>query len=266
MGEYLAGLRITNTNNALSDALVLNESVTGVSQADADALFIDGTGGTRDKHVEGYELSVTASITSNWSITARLAYTDGVALNSYPDQIEWLTDPNGRLGGYGGLSYYENPAWASLPMGSGSSTIASYIADFKDDLQASVLSDGITLPKNIPWKSNFFTRYTFSDGRLKGLYIGGGVRYQDKPDLGYGFGPGGELTRLFGTSYLNAEALVGYSFKHVLGFERFSLQLNVKNLLDDDSYLVTRRNTDGEIAAVTYPRARLWRLTANFEF
>lgn len=261
---YVAGLRLTNYNDALRGALV---SAGVLTQAQSDAMFIDGTGGVSDQHVEGYEFSVTANITRNWRLTARYAFTDGYTTNSFPDQKEFLTDPNRRLGGFGGLSFYENPAWANLPLSaSNSTTIAQYISDYKDLLATSTSPDGVTLPKNVRHKANLLTRYTFSDGPVKGLYVGGAVRYAGATDLGFGTDTSGNIIRLIGDPKVNLDGFLGYTFQKFWGLQRLSFQLNVKNVLNNTDYIITRRNSNGTIRDVVYPQPRLWRVTANYSF
>lgn len=266
---YLSGFNLTNINSALWDAAVFNEEITGVTQAQADANFFSGTGGTSDQHVEGYEFSMTANLTSNWRMLFNYSYTDGFQTNTFPDQVEYRDgDVNGRLGGFGGLTFFENPAWAALPLAEeGADTIGEFIQDFKDDLAEDLAVDGVALAKNRPYKANVFTRYSFEEGKLKGAFVGGGVKYQDATDLGVGFDANGSPFAMQGTSFTTADFLLGYTFKELFGLERVSFQLNVTNLFDFSDYIITGRNAStGEITKVVYLRPQVFSLTTRFSF
>lgn len=260
---------LTNTTNTLLNALVLRGALT---QPQADAMEISGTGGTFDQHVEGYEFSLTYNPTRNWRFRGSYSYTDGYRANSYPEMVEYLTDPSGRLGGFGGLSFFENPAFANyLLSDSGANaakTVAEFIDEFKNQLSAAQRLDGVALSKNVPHKANFFTRYSFSEGRLKGLFVGGGVKYQSAVDLGVFRQANGDPVRMSGDSRWTADALLGYSFRKIFGLKRVSVQLNITNVFNDDDPIIIRRFDTPPFAvrAVTYERPRQWRLTTNFGF
>jgi outer membrane receptor protein involved in Fe transport len=248
---------------------VSSSSVTGLTREQADKMRILGTGAIIDQHVEGYEFSLTFNLARNWRLVAHYSYTDGYQTNSFPDQREYRDgDPDGRLGGFGGLQFFEKEAWANLPLVSASSsTMGEYIADFKSDLAADLAIDGVTLSKVRPHKANLFTRYAFDQGPLKALSVGAGLRYQDAEQLGIGRDAAGNPVPLYGTSYFLADLMVGYSFRKFLGINRVSLQLNVTNLLDNSDYLVTQRDaTTGAILRITYLQPRMWKLGANLEF
>lgn len=257
---------LTNINSDLWDALVTHTAVTGITQADADANFIQGTGGTFDQTIEGYEFSLTANVTKSWSITARYAYNEGFRSNSWPDQRLYIEgDANGKFHGREALPFFENPAWANLLMDSGE-TIGAYVADFKDDVAVEVALDGVALAKSIPHSANLFTRYAFREGWLKGFVIGGGVRYQSATDLGMGLDVNGDFVRLEGNSRFESDLMLSYKFRKLFGLNNVSVQLNVKNALDNEDPRVNRKLADGTIRNITYWRPREWRLSTNFSF
>jgi iron complex outermembrane recepter protein len=267
---YRSGYNLTNINNNLLNAVVSNQAVTGVTQAQADAMYISGTGGIVDQHVEGYEFSVTANLTSNWRLRAGYSYTDGYQTNSYPDQREYLEgDPNGRLGGFGGLTFFENPAWANLPLAGATSgnTIGTYIRDFKEDMAEEFAVDGVALARNRPHKASLFTNYSFSEGVLKGLLVGGGARYQSAAQLGIGFDANGTPFALKGNEYWTGTAMLGYTFRQLGRLKRVRVQLNVDNLFDFSDYIITARNPSTmAITKINYLAPRSAKLSASFSF
>jgi outer membrane receptor protein involved in Fe transport len=102
---------------------------------------------------------------------------------------------------------------------------------------------------------------------LKGLRVGGGYRHQSKLPIGQY--PDKSLQ--YGPSWWDTSAMAGYRFaKSPLPWlKRFSLQLNVNNLFNEDDAYVTRRiqGTEPEIVRRLKVREpRTWRLTASFDF
>ncbi len=266
---YVAGYNLQDTQDALLNALVSATATTGLTRDQADKMRILGTGGIMDQHVEGYEFSVTLNVTRNWRLIAHYSHTDGYQTNSYPDQREYVAgDPAGRLGGNGGLTYFEKPQYAALPLVSAtSSTVAEYIANFKRTLAEDLAVDGVALGKNRPNKASVFTRYSFESGPLKSLALGGGARFQDREQLGVGKNAAGQPIPLNGTNYVMADFMASYGFKRLLGLQRVTFQLNINNVLAFDDYLVTARNpTTGTPTRISFMQPRTWRVSANFEF
>lgn len=72
-----------------------------------------------------------------------------------------------------------------------------------------------------------FARYSFRAGRLKGFYVGGGVRYRSPEVRRY---VGDVLDENDG--YFLVNGLLGYRWR--AGRKEFRVAVNVNNLLDDD--------------------------------
>jgi outer membrane receptor protein involved in Fe transport len=125
---------------------------------------------------------------------------------------------------------------------------------------------GLTLSGNRKYKMNLYTSYSFSDGALKGLRVGGGYRHQSKIPIGQY--PNKSLQ--YGPSWWDSNAMVGYRFAHspLPWLKRVSLQLNVNNLLnEDDAYVLRRTQTSPEVVRrLRIREPRTWRLMATFDF
>ena len=128
------------------------------------------------------------------------------------------------------------------------------------------LSGGLA-PGQRQQKWNVFTNYTFDEGPLKNFRLGGGARYtggriwpQANPTLGM---------QEF-NSWLFFDAVVGWQKR----FDRYTLdlQLNVKNLFDEDELSITRlddvQRADGGFnpSRFVLPYRRDIRLRASFRF
>jgi outer membrane receptor for monomeric catechols len=110
---------------------------------------------------------------------------------------------------------------------------------------------------------NLFTAYTFSEGMLKGLKIGGGYLHQSK--LPVGLTPEGELR--YGNSYWDTNAMIGYRFADVPWLKRLQVQLNVSNVFDEaDPYIYRYQSNTTVIRQLRVREPRTWKLSASFEF
>lgn len=238
----------TAVNNRILDALIGQGLI---SVADADARRTNTTGATFDREVDGYEASITSNLSKGWSLSLNYSYSDGIESNVGPEVKTW---------------YEQNkPFFQSfdqdITVGNGN-TIAQELVSFEAEIAAATATEGTGIRGNRKHKFNVFTRYAFSGGRLKGLFIGGGYRYQGKGLVQRT--PDDELP--YGNSYGIADAVIGYRLPEIGWLKNGSLQLNVSNLLDFDDPLITRRDPDGSIDRWAVVAPRSWRFSANFGF
>lgn len=126
-----------------------------------------------------------------------------------------------------------------------------------------------------PYKANVSGRYSFTEGRLKGTFLGGGARWQSEPKLGRKLiGRTAEGQRILGdTLYgpvdFKMDAFVGYRRKlSVLKRNsEFTLQLNVTNFTNEDEVMPLRYNPTGSgYLRVLLYEPRKFRLTAGVTF
>ncbi len=122
-----------------------------------------------------------------------------------------------------------------------------------------------TIPEGVPnagytkVRGNLFTRYTFSQGPFKGLYVGGGANYREPTFRGNGrLVQNGPLVELWSPSYYVISLLAGYQTKILNRPTTFSV--NVSNLFDQD-YYVSATTTSGSWGA---PRS--FRMTVITDF
>ncbi len=121
--------------------------------------------------------------------------------------------------------------------------------------------------------ANLTTAYDFKEGGLKGFTFGGSVRWRGEAAIGYSQLPGGsgalDATR---PHWNNSTEWFGAFVKYRLKLPndmRMSLQLNIDNLLDDETPnpLVTRE-VNGQQATNRWllPEGRSFALSAKFDF
>jgi outer membrane receptor for ferric coprogen and ferric-rhodotorulic acid len=123
----------------------------------------------------------------------------------------------------------------------------------------------LTFPEGVPnagytkTRANLFTRYEFTTGRLKGLYVGGGANWRQPTFRGNGaVVQGGPVVSLWSPAYTVASALAGYRAKV---FDRpTTFAVNVDNVFNKDYYL-SATTTTGSWGT---PRSLRFTLTTDF--
>jgi outer membrane receptor protein involved in Fe transport len=245
---------VVDANVRIMDAL---RTAGRISQAERDTRVLTGSQGLFDHKSEGLELQVTANATKAWRFQGNYSYTDAVEENLFPEWRAWHEQNLRFLAGV-------NPAGVVT---SAARTIAQEI-DFYlttgSGLQEFIENDGGTKRGTRRHKANFFTRYTFASGWLRGAYLGAGANYQSK--LFTGLDPA--KREVWSPSYWRADAMAGYAVRGLPRNRRLSFQLNVYNLFNDRDALVVRYSweTGGQRAFRTVPQPPTeWRLTGNIE-
>ena len=222
---------------------------------------------TRDQDSKGWELELTANPTDSWRLTFNASRssnaTAGLATNiqAYIDKHastweQWRSTPydTGRSPGF-----------------LGSNTVGDLIDGLDRIVAVIKAGEGLTEVNIRPWNANLFTAYSFKDGSLGGLTLGGGLNYRGDQILGIAPASlANPQARVFkGGDYFLANAMLAYSFQ--LGQSAdVRLQLNVENLLqnDDMQVLASQYNpaTDSIIPFNHYLDPRSYSLSATFSF
>ncbi|WP_414662404.1 TonB-dependent siderophore receptor [Horticoccus sp. 23ND18S-11] len=179
---------------------------------------------------KGYELEIIANLTRNWRLM----------LNGATNKV--VTEDRAPL-------------------------LKSYQTEAKDLGRPTPLLDAflLTIPEGVPnagytkTRANIFTRYTFSQGPVKGLYVGGGANWREPTFRGNAVVvQGGPVTALWSPSYYTATLLAGYQTKI---FNRpTSFAVNVSNLFDKEYYLSATTTTG------SWGAPRSWRMTMTTDF
>ncbi len=259
--ENLTGTRragqFRNHQQAYLDAL-LGEGL--ISDEEYIARDVELQNVTFDRESEGYELSITANPTENWRFILNYSHTDIVDSNIATEVIAWWTDE------YAWVTQFDQGIETE------DGDIAFEVGEIDFELLRVIGVDGVAALGSRPDKWSFFTRYDFSDtGPLRGLYLGGGFRYQSAMNIGLGTGGGffnpddGNPQLQKGNSFTRVDALMGYRTE-ILDDRPLRLQLNIYNLLDDEDPLIIRRTPEGNIQSWQIVDPMSFRLTASIEF
>jgi len=178
----------------------------------------------------GYELEIVANLTRNWRLSANAATNEVVnedripLLKGFQAQARTLNQPTPLL-----------------------------------DAFINELPEGVPNPGYTKDRANLFTRYTFSEGRLKGLYIGGGANWRTQTYRGnLDLNQDGIAEALWSPSYTLVSLLGGYRTRLANRWTTFAV--NVDNVLDKEYYR-SATNTSG-----SWGDPRSYRLTIVTEF
>lgn len=249
----LGGDNLLNIYNALLAANV-------ITAAQYDAEYVTYNAATTTTRTTGTEVSFVANPTRN--LTLRLAFSTSKRIKSalWPEIYEyWNTNI---------------PRWRTLAGNNAAllNTINSEIDGVLGNPATGVIGD---LPTRVsqqqngrfgsrPYKLNATGRYKFSEGRLKGLFLGGSVRYGSKIYLQYN---PATLEDFWGNETIFVDAFTGYRVKLPWTKAPLNLQLNVRNLTN--SYLVgvgRLNDTFDGVRRVFLNDPRSYRLTASVDF
>ena len=262
--------------NQIWDALFAAGKITA---AQATGNQTQTNGNTFDSTSKGYEYELIGNVTKQWRIFANYSNSEvrqtnigresRAYLDSHRDQ--WLQGDNARvlLNGSGQLA----------PVANNNNTLIETVAEGIIDADRQVfdlfiLPDGQKPRGQIQHKSNLRTTYAFNTtGWLSGVSIGGGVRYQSAPITNY------VITGSSGTGVTARTQILGientlFDLNLAKGGKstwldrnlRWSLQLNVNNLLDERKTIPTRMNLQRQIISYRLQDPRSFILTGKLTF
>jgi outer membrane receptor protein involved in Fe transport len=208
-------------------------------------LFLDRPFSYRDDATKGYEYTLTAAPTKNWRVRATVG-TQKTFVSANMD--EWVT-------------YHEQmlPVWSAGLNGQGRATpLVNQSAGYNNighaiDRAQQRLRDARAIIGTRPTaqrgiNSSLNTTYSFSEGFLKGVRIGGGYRWASPNILGYARDNAGnsDSSRPFeGEEQISTDASIGYSRRIWNNRLNWDIQLNVYNVLNDKDPLPRTAVDDG---------------------
>ena len=246
-------------NTRILDAL---QSAGIISQAEHNVRNNVGTQGLFDHETKGIEFQLTANLRKNWRAQVNLAETDANETNKF---LEWLAWEQQNIAYIAGLNT-QFPTRNVHDIRTTARSIREELAFIRtgdNALGEQTEASGQGKLGNRRYKASAFTRYTFTDGWLRGAYVGGGYRHQSR--MFVGLGQAGQ--KLHGNSYWVADLLAGYTVRGLAKNRALSFQLNVGNVFNQRKPLLTRYAADDSSVlreVVTAPTT--WRFTTTLEF
>ena len=124
------------------------------------------------------------------------------------------------------------------------------------------------------WRWNALTNYTFSEGKLKGLGVGGAVRWQDQAAIGFlGAAPESDgIVRsldankpVYDRARFAVDLSASYGFRLFKDRVRAKVQLNVRDVLENGRLQKVAINPDGSTYAYRIIDPRWFILSTSFD-
>lgn len=220
---------------------------------------------TVDTVSKGVEFEVTAQLMKNWNITINAAKTDAKRQNLSKTIESYILAAKAK---------YDGPAGDLRLWGPNSTTIRDW--GFMPNIWYPYLflksSENSTAPEIRPWRGNMVTTYTFDKGAIKGLYVGGGVRWMQSPILGYGMSKDAkgnynlDVSKVYkGKDETACDLWFGYGRKLTSKVD-WKVQLNLSNVGDKARFVPISVQPDGTPAAYRIADGLGWQLTNTLSF
>lgn len=246
-------------------ASVRNVSLVGVAPEKQGIRIFDHTGSS-DITNKGYELSTWFNLTKNFTSVLNFSYTDTDRASIVPEFEGWYEK--------------ESAFWLST---AGAGNLVNSTSGLTVDQEAAGILDVMEGVREYygqgygerPYKVNLSGRYSFSSGVLKGVFVGGGARWQSKALLGREYlGRTAKGLRILGDPIYGPEdfkldAFIGIrrSFEFIGKKTQATFQFNVTNLTDEDIVMPVRYNNNRSGYYRVFLRdPRQIRFTVGFEF
>lgn len=205
-----------------------------------------------DTATTGYELELVGNPTRNWTFRANYSHSERGRENFFQEGREFFAVK---------FAEWRQIAGNDAALRDIVETAIAEVQTEEIDARAAAQEQGFG---SVPHKATFTTRYRFSEGPLRGLFVGGGGRYQSKVFSQRDTATGREY---WANESLYFDAFTGYKFRLPWNRAQMTLQLNIKNLTNSYLSSTARWNADFTGARRLYLREpRSWRLTATVEF
>jgi len=227
---------------------------------------------TSDTVSKGMEYEAIINPTKNWRISLSVAKNEAVKANVAAEELAfgaaWRknleTMFEGRL-----LNGSRQPGIQTLNFWT------QYDTETLTPIRTAAALSGTATPEVRKWRANLVTNYAFQTGRLKGVNIGGAVRWQDKIGIGYPLVPNAngqnvaDITNPYwGPKEIAVDLSIGYKRRlKVVGQNvMWSLNLNVRNLNGKEEIIPIQANADGSYGNFRIAPERTWSVSNSFAF
>ncbi len=222
---------------------------------------------------KGIELEITYNVTKNWRVMASISKQEAkqsdiaAPLTAFIENrlAYWKSIPALWSGPYTG----QNVGW-----GVGRTGEQQWNNDNNPYYLLYKSVDGQPSPQLAKWHASALTNYTFTDGVLKGVNFGGGVRYIEKSIIGNPqiLDASGTPIALdlahpyYNSPRLGIDAWVGYKMKVFHEKYDLSFQLNMRDLDQGGGFQPIAANPDGTHSTYRIVQPRSFYLTTTLDF
>lgn len=239
-----------------------------------------------DLESTGTEYEITANPLPNWRITINASKAEAVrsnVLNSWDEYIEknmgfWL-DGGYSLNDTPAMDYWSYNGFYDIVQSPGTTMAVDgrlgtqYATEILNAYYQAKATENQMVNELRKWHVNIITNYTFTEGLLKGVGIGGAYRWMDKSTIGYypRFDENSNAwvndmdKPIYGPTEDYLDLWVSYK-RDLTDKISWSIQLNVYNLFPEESFIPIQANPDGTIAQVRIPGETTWSISNTFHF
>jgi outer membrane receptor protein involved in Fe transport len=229
-----------------------------------------------DKIAHGMDVTLTARLTANWDVRLAVGKQQTHVFNKSKEFNAWVVRRLPVWQQFGGLGW-QNVAISA----SDARTVQQYYdAEILREVLRSELRNDLPRFRQREWRANAFTNYRFTEGVVKGLNVGGGVRWFGPAVVGYvqkpfptAADPNGTVddvtNALAGPETMFVDFLAGYGGRtKIFGGKAIGwrVQLNVRNLFEPDGREPIRTRNDGLILQYARVEPRQIILNTSFTF
>lgn len=248
---------VTDYNNIWSSPVVGDLSASGMNNHNIP-LIPSVVRDTQTQQSHGVEFETTANLTRSWRLLFNAAYTRAWQSNAFPDSVAYSAshDAVARqvLKDSGVLISSTNVASIDPTLNDPTKINVAAVGRAVtawNALQTAVFPNMVTgrqkLAGSVEQTANLGTDYTFHEGMLKGLSVGGGLHYRGRMVVGYRgsdtiVNPSNPTqaiddptvdgyTTVFSKPYTTADGRLGYTWRFEHG-HTLQLNLNISNLFN----------------------------------
>ncbi|MBK1878813.1 TonB-dependent receptor [Pelagicoccus mobilis] len=235
--------------------------------------------GVSDFSSEGLEIEGVWNPTTSWTIAFNATQNEVIKTNVLKSYLEYFNIREPQWVAMGDLIARPNTYKNENPQ-----TIYERTRNVQwKRLLEQVTQDGALSHEIREWRYNISTNYRFSrEGKMKGWSVGGAWRWQDEVAVGFRNGfidasqygatglddvPVVDVTQpIYAPSTENLDLWFAYKRKIFDDKVDWRIQLNVRNVLDNDDLIVTAVDPDGLPTRVRIMNPMNFMLTSTFDF
>jgi outer membrane receptor protein involved in Fe transport len=230
----------------------------------------------------GWEFEVTFNPTKHWSLTANAASVEAVRTKIAPELYDFLfNSTNGFVQLVQSTTGTPTAAGSLIASTTGSQTLSSILTSniLNNGIITTFAQEGTKTDELSKWSYRMLTSYTFDNtqfgGRIKGLTVGGAVRWSDKPLIGYegtilNIGgntlPASDITKpIYGVTETTFDLWAAYQ-RQLTKRIGWKVQLNVSNVGVGNELLPVQANPDHTVMVWRIREPQRITLTNTFMF
>lgn len=236
-----------------------------------------------NRQSKGLEIEAWANPTKNWTFRVTAAENEATDVDGLRGWDTWIEKR---------YSYYK--AWAEWEqttyrvgnannLAYAGNSVTNEFNEMAPTYTTLKNADGVKVNQNAGWRLNLTGRYNFSEGRFKGAHIGGHIRYREAPTIGYITLPADNPfpdfpdtpanyttpsldNPVYGPDRTDVDLFMGYNGKMMNDKVRYTVRLNIRNVLDDTDAVPQRARSDGSIAVYTFKPPRTFILSVELKY